>query len=124
MEKSITKLLFVIFVTLFINAKEVPVKEFNNIIKQNGLVLVELWAPWCGSCAAFKPTYNRVKREFSNKIKFYEINADKVDDPFSKFNIKYGYPSILLYKNGIRVDTKEGGMDYSEMKEWLTQYIK
>ncbi len=122
MKKLIKLSVIALLLPLAIYAKAVPVSDFEKVINQKGLVVVELWAPWCGNCKTFKPTYERVKRKLRNQVKFYEINADPVDDPFTKFDIKYGYPAVLLYKDGARVDTQEGGMSEEEMINWIKQY--
>ncbi len=120
---SLFKLIFISAIAaVTINAKAVSPNDFEKVANQSGLVVIELWAPWCGNCSVFKPTYNSVKKKLSNSVKFYEINGDGVDDPFTKFGIQYGYPSILLYKDGARVGTKEGGMSYEEMISWINQY--
>ena len=122
MKKLIKLSVIALLLPLAIYAKAVPVSDFEKVINQKGLVVVELWAPWCGNCKTFKPAYERAKSKLRNKVKFYEINADPVDDPFTKFGIKYGYPAVLLYKDGARVDTQEGGMSEEEMINWIKQY--
>ncbi len=121
--KSFLKILLLSSISVIvINAKAISVNQFNKVVNQKGLVVVEVWAPWCGNCTVFKPIYNSVKHKLSSFVKFYEVNGDKVDDPFTTFGIQYGYPSLLLYKDGVRVDTKEGGMSQDEMISWINQY--
>jgi len=122
LKKLIKLSLLTLLLPAAISAKAVPVSDFEKVINQKGLVVIDLWAPWCGNCKVFKPVYERVKHKFKNSVKFYEINGDPVDDPFTKFGIKYGYPAVLLYKDGVRVGTKEGGMSEEEMIAWIKQY--
>ncbi len=121
--KSVIKISLITFITILtLNAKAVSPNSYNRVINQKGLVVVELWAPWCGNCLAFKPVYNSIKRKYSSKIRFYEINTDPVDDPFSTFGIKYGLPVIQIFKNGALLDSKEGGMSKDEMEAWINYY--
>jgi len=104
-----------------IYAQAVDAKQYSAITKEPGVKIVYLWAPWCGNCSAFKPVYESVKNQFPN-IKFYEINGDSVNDPFSTFGIKYGYPAVQIFKNGVKLDTQEGGMTKEEMVNWINHF--
>ena len=118
--KKLFKILIISTVSIY--AQAIPATKFKNVTNQKGLVVIDLWAPWCGNCKVFKPTYDSVKRKLQHRVKFYEINTDPVDDPFTTFGIKYGLPAVLLYKNGVRVGTKEGGMSEEEFISWIKKY--
>jgi len=121
--KNIIKLTLAALVsTAFIYAKAVPASAYNSVTQGSGVKVVYLWAPWCGNCAAFKPIYNSVKRKFSNSVQFYEINGDPVNDPFTTFGLKYGYPAVQIFKNGVKLDSREGGMSQEELIAWIKQY--
>jgi len=120
--KSLVKLSIVsLFISSSMFAKAIPVSKYNNVAQSGGLNVIYIWAPWCGNCAAFKPAYNSVKYR-TKGVRFYEINGEPVDDPFSKFGIKYGYPVVQIFKNGIKLDSKEGGMSQAEFQAWIKQY--
>ncbi len=121
--KNLIKLALVSAISsAFIYAQAVPASKYNAITQGSGLRVVYIWAPWCGNCAVFKPTYDSVKYKFSRSVKFYEINGDKVDDPFTTFGIKYGYPVVQIFKDGVLLDSIEGGMSKAQMSAWIKQY--
>ena len=122
MKKLVKISLVSLIATAFIYAKAVPANQYNTITQGSGLKVVYIWAPWCGNCTVFKPVYNSVKRKFSKSVKFYEINGDPVNDPFTTFGIKYGYPVVQIFKNGVKLDSKEGGMSQEELISWIKQY--
>lgn len=121
--KNLVKISLVsLIATVFIYAKAVPATHYNSVTNSKGLTVVYIWAPWCGNCTTFKPVYNQVKRKFANSVKFYEINGDPVNDPFTTFGIKYGYPVIQIFKNGVRLESREGGMSQEEFSSLIKKY--
>ena len=120
--KSLIKLSVIsLLISSSIFAKDIPASKYSSVEQSSGVSVVYIWAPWCGNCAAFKPIYNNVKYK-TRGVKFYEINGDPVNDPFSKFGIKYGYPVVQIFKNGVKLDSKEGGMSKEELTAWIKQY--
>lgn len=104
------------------SAHAVRVQDFQKAIHKRGVVVVEYWAPWCGNCRVFKPEYNLAKRSFGKGVRFIEVNVNSVDDVESTFGLKYGLPTLALFKNGIEVSKLPGGGSAAEVVEWIKKY--
>ena len=51
-------------------------------------------ADWCGHCKGFKPLWEKLQKEHSNKYDFITIDADKNKKEISEWGIK-GFPTII-----------------------------
>lgn len=91
----------------------------EEVLKYEGVVLVDFWAPWCGPCMALAPTIENVANQFDGKAKVGKVNVDEESGLAEKYMIM-SIPSILVFKDGQVVDTLVGLRpitDYSEAVE-------
>jgi thiol-disulfide isomerase/thioredoxin len=51
-------------------------------------------ADWCGHCKGFKPLWEKLQKEHSNKYEFITVDADKNKKEISEWGIK-GFPTII-----------------------------
>lgn len=70
----------------------------NEVEKNNGLVLVDFWASWCGPCRMLSPIVDEIAEE-RNDIKVCKINVDEEQALAAKFGIM-SIPTLILFKNG------------------------
>ncbi|RDU58428.1 thioredoxin [Helicobacter sp. MIT 99-5507] len=77
--------------------------ELNNdnfeSITNNGVSLVDFWAPWCGPCKMLNPIIEKLVDEFEGKANICKVNTDEENDLASKFGIR-SVPTIIFMKNG------------------------
>lgn len=93
------------------------VDSFDNLISE-GLVLVDFYANWCGPCKMLSPVLEQLTVE---GLKVVKINVDENEELARKFGIM-SIPTLLLFKNGVHVDTKNGFMALPLLNEWLNNY--
>ena len=71
-------------------------KDYENLI-QNGKVLVDFYADWCGPCQMLGP----VLEEAQNTVEFtlLRINVDEFPNIARRYGIM-SIPTIILFKDG------------------------
>ena len=66
---------------------------------QNGITLVDFWAPWCGPCRMMTPIIEQVATEYTGKAKICKVNTDESRNTAVKFGIN-AIPTLILFKGG------------------------
>lgn len=79
--------------------KEINTENFETeVLKAEGMVLVDFNADWCGPCQMMKP----ILEEFAEKnaeVKVVGVNVDDNSDLAEKYGVS-GIPCLVLFKNG------------------------
>lgn len=94
---------------------------FNETIK-NGICIVDFWAEWCGPCKMMAPVFEEVSKSFEGKASFFKMNVDDNQDIPGQMMIR-GIPSLVAFKNGVKIDTKVGAMRKSDLEQWVTELL-
>ena len=52
-------------------------EEFNEVLKENKVVLVDFFATWCGPCRMLSPILEEIKEENNGKFEIVKVDADR-----------------------------------------------
>ena len=80
-------------------------EEKNKIISTNRVVVIDIYADWCGPCKAIAPQFAEMARKYS-RPGVCALVKENVDQKLSQ-NIR-GVPTFLFFKEGQYVDSITG----------------
>lgn len=86
-------------------------------------IVVDVWAPWCGPCRSFAPTFEEFSSQYAGKVVFVKLNSDKHKQMAGRLGIR-GIPTILVFKNGAEVTRESGAIPKEHFGRWLDQSVK
>ena len=91
--------------------------EFDAEIKE-GTVLVDFFATWCGPCKMLSPVLEEVSKEVNATI--IKVDVDEASTIAAQFGIQ-AVPTLILFKNGERVDTRMGYQNKNQLLAFINQ---
>lgn len=88
------------------------------------LVLVDLWADWCGPCHHLAPVLARVVPDYEGRVRLAKVEVDEGDNmKIAGRNAARGFPTVLLYKNGAVVDRFHGAKPEHFVREFIDRHL-
>ena len=83
--------------------------NFNELLQDSKLVIVDFWATWCGPCRMLSPILDQIEEEMPDQITVVKVNVDDADEIAARYRIM-SIPTLLFVKNGEIVDKTVGAM--------------
>ena len=90
----------------------------DEVINNNGLTIVDFWAPWCGPCKMFGPIFENVS-SIKTEVKFCKLNVDEDNENISKEYGVMSIPTVILFKDGKEINRNIGFMDEDSLIEFI-----
>ena len=97
-------------------------ETFNQLVKENKLVLVDFWASWCSPCKALSPILEQIDSELKDKILILKHNIDEEPNVPTDKAVR-GIPTLLLFKDGELVETQVGLSNKTNLLEVINKHI-
>lgn len=88
-------------------------RDFKNAVRQNGCVVVDCYAKWCGPCKLQSQIMKKAANDIENVL-FYKIDIDEADEIVIEYQIT-SVPTLLFFKNGKIIKKRVGLISEEDM---------
>ena len=90
----------------------------DMVLKAEGLVIVDFWAPWCGPCHQMAPSLEAFAQANTGKVKVFKLDSDENPKTAEKYEIR-SIPTIIFFQNGEPVSRTAGTMSETTLQRTL-----
>lgn len=95
--------------------------NFNQTIESGKTVIIDFWAPWCGPCRAFAPTFEAVAEQHPDVI-FGKINTEVEQELGASFNIR-SIPTLMVFREKVILFSQPGMLPKAALEEVVAKSL-
>lgn len=104
-------------------ANSFTVSDFDKLLADNKILLVDFYAPWCIPCRQMEPSLKKLEKEYKGKVTFSRIDMDNAKPLAQKLGIE-AIPVLAVYKNGKELKRVNGFQSTSQLRELIKYLLK
>ena len=98
---------------------ELTKDNFEDVVTNNEFVIVDFWAPWCGPCRSFAPTYEKVSEDHPGVV-FAKVNTEDEQEVAGHFQIR-SIPTLMIFRDKIIIFSEAGALPESGFRELVAK---
>jgi thioredoxin 2 len=96
--------------------------SFARATDTTQLVVVDLWADWCGPCRMIAPSLATLAHEFAGRLKVVKVDVDANPDTAYRFNAR-SIPLLVLLRQGRVVDQVVGAQPLRTLRTVVERHL-
>ena len=93
----------------------------EEVLQYQGVVLVDIWASWCGPCKLIGPIVEEIADEFAGRAKIGKLNSE-YNQKSKELGIR-SIPTLLFFKNGKLVNKIVEAQPKNNVIEKIEKYL-
>ena len=93
--------------------------EFEETVTQDGIVLVDFWAEWCGPCKSFGPVFEAASDK-NPEITFAKIDTEAEQEIAGALQIR-SIPTLMVFRDGVQVFSQPGAIPGHALDDLIDQ---
>jgi len=101
---------------------ELNSSSFDNFLKTDLPIVIDLWADWCMPCRIMAPVMEELAKAYAGKALFGKVDVDQDFEIASRYAIM-SIPHFLIFKNGTLVEKIVGAVGREPLENALKKHL-
>lgn len=104
---------------------QVSTQNYEEFTKGEGVIVVDVWAKWCGPCMVLSPIIDQLAADFTEEganIRVGKMDADSNHEKLVELGIM-SIPTILIYKNGELAERHTGAIPKEKLRDMIKKHV-
>jgi thioredoxin 2 len=98
--------------------------DFTEVAERaDMLVLVDMWAAWCGPCRQVSPALEQVANERAGRVKLVKVDVDAAPKLSDRFTVQ-AVPTLMLLRDGRVVARRAGAAPARVLRQWVDDALR
>ena len=89
------------------SVKHVKTAEFDALMEETPLAMVDFWATWCGPCQILGPVMEDLGDRYAGRALVAKVNVDEEPELARRFGVM-SIPTVVFLNQGREFDRKVG----------------
>lgn len=101
---------------------ELNQQNFESTVNGKNMIIVDFWAPWCGPCKSFAPTYEKMSEKYPD-ITFGKVNTEVEQELAGYFQIR-SIPTLMVFRENVIVYSEAGALPAAGLEQLIEHTLK
>ncbi|MDD7582145.1 thioredoxin [Corynebacterium sp. 32222D000AT] len=98
---------------------DVTEDSFEKTVTEDGIVLVDAWADWCGPCKRFAPIYEEASEKHTD-LTFAKLDTEANQGLAAALQIQ-SIPTLMIFRDSIMVFREAGALPPAALEDLIEQ---